>query len=519
MSSLRWLDAAVIAIYMAAMLLVGRWFARRQTTTEAYFVASRSIPGWATGISIYAALITSLTFIAYPGSAYAGNWAELVPGFTIMITLLPVGAVVVPFYREAVGMSAYEFFERRFGYGVRAYSAFAFAAGHFSKMGFVFFTTAITIERITGWDIYAVLIGTGAITIFYTVIGGLEAVIWTDVIQGFVKVIGVVVVLGWLFVHMPGGIGAAFELAAARHKFDLGTPGFDPASKTSFWVLIVYGIFQYLQKYVADQTLVQRYLVARTERDAVRGAALGGILCVPAWVLFMLIGTLVWAYYQLSHEPLPAGIAPDKVFPHFLATKIPAGLAGLFMASLFSAAMAMLSSDLNCLSVVAVEDGYRRWRPRATDAQRLLVGKLVVVACGLLAVLIGIVIAWKSERVLSFWFTTSSVVAGGLAGLFLLAFLSPRANRQGALAGIGACLVFTAYATFSSGKDRLLDLGAWNYPWTGVTIGVIGHFIVLAAGYVASLAFADDTRAARPMTLWGWLDRRRGANREAAAEH
>src|SRR4051812_4625454 len=188
MADLRWLDAVVILVYMAAMLLVGRSFAKRQTTTEAYFVAKRSIPSWAMGISIYAALITSITFIAYPGSAYAGNWAELVPGFMAVGVLLIVGTVIIPFFRHAIGMSVYEYFEKRFGYGVRAYSAFAFTMGHFLKMGTVFYTTAVTVERITGWNIYAVLLGTGAITVFYTVIGGLEAVIWTDVIQGFVKV-------------------------------------------------------------------------------------------------------------------------------------------------------------------------------------------------------------------------------------------------------------------------------------------------------------------------------------------
>ena len=402
MNSLRWLDGVVIAVYMGAMLMVGRSFAKRQTTTEAYFVAKRSIPAWAMGISIYAALITSITFIAYPGSAYAGNWAELVPGFMVVGVLLVVGTVIIPFYRHAVGMSAYEYFEKRFGYGVRAYAAFAFTMGHFSKMGFVFFTTALTVERITGWDIYFILFGTGAITVFYTVIGGLEAVIWTDVIQGFVKLFGIMVCLGWLWVHMPGGIGAAFDLAASKHKFNLGTFDFNLANKSSFWVLSIYGVFQYLQKYVADQTLVQRYLVAKTDRDAIKGVTLGALLCIPAWTLFMLIGTLVWAYYQLSHDALPAGIAPDKVFPHFLATKIPAGLAGLFMASLFSAAMAMLSSDLNCLSVVGVEDFYRRVRPKATDQQRLFMGKLIVAICGALAVGVAVIIAWKSEQVLSF---------------------------------------------------------------------------------------------------------------------
>ena len=190
MSSLRWLDAVVIIVYMVAMVLVGLRFARRQTSTEAYFVAKRSIPHWAMGISIYAALISGVTFIAYPGSAFAGNWNELVPGFMVVGVLVLVGLVIIPFFRHAVGMSAYEYFEKRFGYKVRAYSALAFTAGHFSKMGFVFYTLALTITSMTGWNIFVVMIATGFVTIFYTVIGGLEAVIWTDVIQGFIKCSG-----------------------------------------------------------------------------------------------------------------------------------------------------------------------------------------------------------------------------------------------------------------------------------------------------------------------------------------
>ena len=165
MTSLRWLDAVVIVVYMAAMVLVGLWFARRQTSTEAYFVAKRSMPHWAMGISIYAALISSITFIAYPGSAYAGNWNELVPGFMVVLVLILAGLVIIPFFRHAVGMSAYEYFERRFGYKVRAYSALAFAAGHFSKMGFVFYTLALTVTAMTGWNVYAVMIVTGSVTI------------------------------------------------------------------------------------------------------------------------------------------------------------------------------------------------------------------------------------------------------------------------------------------------------------------------------------------------------------------
>ena len=523
MHSLRWLDLTVVVTYLVAMLGVGRWFARGQTSTEAYFIAKRSIPHWAMGVSIYATLITSITFIAYPGSAYAGDWSEIVPGFMVVGALAVVGLVIIPFFRHAVGMSVYEYFERRFGYGVRAYSAFAFTMGHFSKMGFVYYTLALTITGMTGWNIYLVMLITGAVTIYYTVIGGMEAVIWTDVIQGFVKVFGVVVCLGWLWIHMPGGIGHAFHLAAEAHKFSLGSTHFDLASKRNLWVLSLYGFFWYLQKYTSDQTLVQRYLVAKTDRDALKGVALGAILCIPAWALFMLIGTLVWAYYKQSGTVFPAFIdKADKVFPYFLSTKIPDGLAGLFMAALLSASMSMLSSDLNCLALVGVEDYYRRLRPFATDRQRLTMGKTLIAVAGTLAVIVAVIIAWKSARVLSFYFTVSSIVAGGLAGLFLLAFLSPRASRKGAWIGIVACLLFTTYATLTKGASPVVNLGTLNFPWAGVMIGVVGHVVLLFGGLIGSLLYparaANEAEAAqlRALTLWGWLERRR-AERAAAA--
>jgi len=510
MASLRWLDATIIILYMFAMVMIGRWFSRRQKTTEDYFVAKRSIPSWAMGVSIYAALISSITFTGYPGSAYAGNWNELVPGFMVVGVLILVGLVIIPFFRHVVGMSAYEYFEKRFGYKVRAYSALGFTAGHFSKMGFVFYSLALTVTSITGWNIYAVMVVTGVVTIYYTVIGGLEAVIWTDVIQGFIKAFGIIICLGVLAFMIPGGPVAAFRLAAENNKFSLGTFDFDLSKNSSFWVMSLYGFFWYLQKYTADQTLVQRYLVAKTDRDALKGVALGALLCIPAWTLFMLAGTMTWAYYKTSGDVLPAFIKkPDEIFPYFLSTKMPMGIAGLFLAALFSAAMSMLSSDLNCLSVVGVEDYYRKLRPQATDMQRLRMGKLFIAICGTLSVSIGMIIAWKSDRVLSYYYTVTSILAGGLAGLFLLAFLCRRANRQGVWCGIIACLLFTAWGTLTVGKEPTLNLGHWNFPYHKIMIGVFAHVVLLSVGYTASLFFPPSDDASKRMTLWGWLELKR----------
>ena len=515
MNAVRPLDLVVIAIYFVAVAYIGFRFSRRQTTTEAYFVARRAIPHWAMGLSIFATIISSITFVAYPGAAFKGDWNQLVPGFMALGVLLVVGTVLISFFRHAVGMSAYEYFEKRFGYGARAYSALAFSAGHFSKMGFVLFTITTAVCGMTGWDKYHVIIGAGVVTILYTLFGGLEAVIWTEVLQGIVKLAGVVVVIGVLLSIMPGGAGAAFHLASENHKMSLGSFDFDLTANGNFWVMLLYGAFWYLQKYAADQTLVQRYLVAKSDRDALKGVALGAVLCVPAWAAFMLVGTLLWAFYQLSGEALPpqlhdaAGkIIPDEVFPYFLTTKIPVGLAGIFMAALFSAAMSSTSSDLNCLSAVFVEDYYRRLRPDSTDRQRLFMGKLIVAVCGSIAVGVGVFIAGKGESALGLYYAATAIVSAGLAGMFLLAFFSRRANRQGLWVGIAAALVFTAWATFTGGKHPMLDL-AWNFTWPSVMIGVIAHVIVLVVGWLASFLFPPETNLKIEWTFWGWLEKRK----------
>jgi SSS family solute:Na+ symporter len=514
LNTLRTLDFVVIVVYFLVVAFIGLRFARRQTTTEAYFVARRSIPSWAMGLSMFATIISSVTFIAYPGKAFESNWNYLVPGFMAVGVLLLLGTTLISFFRHAVGMSAYEYFEKRFGYGARAYSALAFSAGHFSKMGFVLYTITAAICGMTGWNPYQVIISVGAVTILYTLIGGLEAVIWTEVLQGIVKLIGVAMVICVLISIMPGGVRAAFHLASAQNKFSLGHFNFDLADDKNFWVMLVFGAFWYLQKYAADQTLVQRYLVAKTDRDALKGVALGAFLCVPAWTAFMLIGTLLWAYYQLSGEVLPARlfypdgkIMSDQVFPFFLTTKIPAGLAGIFMAALFSAAMSTMSSDLNCLSAVGVEDYYRRLRPHSTDRQRLFVGKIIVAVCGSIAVGIGAFIAWKSDSALNLYYAAASIFSGGLAGMFLLAFFSRRANRQGLWTGLFAAFVFTAWATLT--YKKYLSLPGWNYTWPEVMIGVIAHVIVLVIGYFASLLFPADASVKSEWTFWGWLEKRK----------
>lgn len=502
-------DMVIIGGYLLTLVAIGLRFSGVQKTTDSYFVAGRSIPGWAAGISLLATIITSVTFIAYPGAAYAGDWTLLVPGILFVLVIACIGPVVVPFFRHVVSMSVYEYFGQRFGSGTRMYASFAFAAGHFAKMGFVFYLLALSVSSITGWPVTLMIVGLGVIAVFYTFVGGLKAVIWTDVVQGMLLGLGVVVILGLLIFGSRTTPGAMFDLIAANHKTSLGSLNFDLARPT-FWTMAIYGLFFYLQKYTADQTVVQRYLAPKNDRSALRGISTGAWLCLPVWTAFMLIGSLLWAFYKLSGGRLPAFVTrPDQVFPHYMVTEMPVGIGGLFLAALFGAAMSMLASDLNCLALVLVEDFYAHFFPRHTDAERLRVGKMSVILCGALAILVALRLSSTQGSALALYYTATAIVAGGLAGLFLLAFLSRRAGRVAAVMGIVANLTFTAYATLTMNGGKTLNLHGYNYPWHEYTIGAIGNLLLLVVGLLAALFFPATTTQSRGATLWDWLVARR----------
>jgi SSS family solute:Na+ symporter len=271
-----------------------------------------------------------------------------------------------------------------------------------------------------------------------------------------------------------------------------------------------------LQKYTADQTVVQRYLAAKTDRSALRGIALGASLCLPVWTAFMFIGSLLWAFYRLTGLALPAAVTrPDQVFPHYMVTQMPIGVGGLFLAALFGAAMSMLASDLNCLGLILVEDFYSHFFPRHTDTQRLRFGKLSIILCGALAIGVALRLSSTQGAALALYYTATAIVAGGLAGLFLLAFLSRRAARAAAVAGIFANLIFTAYATLTLDGGKIFNFHRYNYPWHEYTIGAIGNLLLLAVGLLTAILFPARSTAHSRLTLWDWLAARKQSRMHA----
>lgn len=503
------IELAVVAVYMVVLVLTGLFFARRQTSTDMYFVAKRSIPGWAMGLSMFATIITAVTVVAYPGAAYAGNWHLLVPGFMVIGVLALVGFIVIPFFRRVVGMSAYEYFGMRFGPGVRLYASLTFAVGHFSKMAIVQYLLALTIGSMMGWKMLPIIAVEGTATIVYTLLGGIEAVVWTDVLQSGVLWLGLLVTLGFLLFMPSSHPYELFALAAREHKFSLGTTAWS-LTKPGILVLLLYGFFFYLQKYTADQTLVQRYLLPRTDRQALRGVALGALLCVPVWGLFMLLGTLLWSYYHLSPAKFPAYIHRSaQIFPYFLSTHFPPVLVGLLLASLVGAAMASMSSDLNCISVVGVEDFYSRVRPQANDREHLRAARVLVAIFGVLTMSFAVMLIHSRGTVLSIYYAITGIVAGGLAGLFMLAFLSRRAHRYGVWSGIVVSVLFTVWATLTARGGEFLNLGRWNYTWHPYLIGVVGNILLFAFGYLASWIWQTREAPGGDLTMWSWLDQKK----------
>ena len=512
---MHWIDYAIVLLSILAAIGTGVFFAHKQKDTSQYFAGGGKIPAWAVGISIFATLISSVTFLAYPGAAYAGNWILLVQGLMVPIVLLALVWVIVPLFRKVIRLSTYEYFERRFGLFARLYSSLAFTLGHFSKAGTVFFLVSMALATFLDINIYSIVLVLGITIIVLTLFGGMEAIVWMDVAQGFLLIGGGVICILILMFGIEGGPTETFRIASEYNKIDFGPYDWS-LSELCFLVMVLNGIFYALQKYGTDQTIVQRYLAAKNDKEAKKAAYIGVLMSVPIWALFMFIGTALFAYYHAAGAPLlPEGLKADEVFPYFIAHELPVGIRGLIIAALAAAAISSLDSDLNCLSAIAVQDYYMCFRKNASDQEQLRFGKWMVVAAGLGAIGVAcLYITWGGEGVLGALFSLYAIFSAEIVGIFMLGLFSRRANKQGLYIGIAAAVAFTAYAVLTSTKvdihgtgvkETLLDLGEWNFKHHKYMLGVYSHLIVLIVGYLASFLFKTPM-ADKELTIYGYLE-------------
>jgi SSS family solute:Na+ symporter len=482
-SGLPTLDIAVIVVYILGIVVFGAWFYRRSKTLEGFTVGSRNMPGWAIGLSILATYLSSISFLALPGKSYGGNWSAFVFSLTIPVACWVSARYFIPLYRGKLQTTAYEHLESRFGYWARAYCGTALILLQIVRIAIVLYLVSLAMQELIGWDIRLVILLLGLLTILYTVLGGIEAVIWTDVVQAVVLMAGGLACCAILLVRMPGGAGEAFSSAWEAQKFDFGGWDFDLMIE-GFWVVFIFGLVDNLRNFGIDQNYVQRFLAARSDREARNSLWLGGMLYLPVSALFFLIGTLLFVYYS-GQQPDGFPDKGDKVFPFFLVSELPPGITGLVIAAVMAAGMSTLDSSINVSATVWVVDFYKRVLRRDAGERHLLkMTRFASVAVGLLGT-VGALLMIRVDTVLDEWWKYSSVFGGAMLGLFLVGILIRRANARSALISAVAGVVVLVWGAFC--HDLQGDYEWLRFPFHKNLIGPVGIVVMLVVAWIGSL--------------------------------
>ncbi|PLK45301.1 sodium:solute symporter [Emticicia sp. TH156] len=517
MSKLPVIDLLIIFGYLVGMVVIGIYFSRKNKDADQFTTASGKIPGWAIGLSIYATFLSSNTFLGVPGKAFGSNWNSFVFSLSMPVAAWVAARFFVPFYRNTGEVSAYTHLENRFGAWARTYAVVCFLLTQLARMGSIFFGIALSLQALTGYSMESVMIVVGICIIIYTVMGGMEAVIWTEVVQGVIKTIGALIILALVIKGMPGGVSKIIEIGQADGKFSLGSfaPDF---TQSTFWVVLLYGFFMNLNNFGMDQNYVQRYHTTSSIKEATRSIWLCVYLYLPVSLIFFVIGSCLYAYYQanpdmlnqvrmqVAAERLPGGSAEaikqlaaslspadfgDKVMPHFMVNKIPAGLVGLIVAAIMSAAMSTISSGMNASATVFSVDIYQRYiKSDLTSKQSLRLLYIATTVFGLLGMFTGVaMIGVKS--VLDIWWMLSGIFAGGMLGLFLLGMIARKAkNAEAVIATIVGILVI-CWMTFS--KQIPDQYAALRSPFHQNMIMIVGTLSIFLTGLLLSrLKKAND---------------------------
>lgn len=507
MRNLPILDLSIIIIYLLAMVIVGLYFSRKNKSSEQFTKASGSIPGWAIGLSIYATFLSSNTFLGVPGKAFGSNWNAFVFSLSMPFAAWIASKYFVPFYRKTGEISAYTHLEKRFGPWARTYTVICFLLTQLARMGSIFFGIALSLQALVGYPMSTIMIVMGVCIILYTVLGGMEAVIWTEVIQGIIKTLGALVILYLIIDDMPGGISKILEIGTTDNKFSLGSisPNF---VESTFWVVLFYGFFINLNNFGMDQNYIQRYHTATSSKEASKSLWLCVAIYVPASLLFFIIGACLYSYYQIHPESIEvvrqqvagerlgplatpgqitqmaASLKPedygDKVMPHFMVTKLPTGVLGLVISALLSAAMSTISSGMNASATVFTVDIYKRYfKPDLSDKSNLRVLHIGTVVFGLLGMGTGIaMIGVKS--LLDIWWELSGIFAGGMLGLFLLGIISRQTKNHEALTATIIGIVVILWMTFSTYLPEKYEF--LRNPLHKNMVIVIGTLTIFLAG-------------------------------------
>lgn len=497
---IRPLDAAIVAIYLLTLVAIGVVSARRSGTAEHYFVGHRDYPGWLIALSMLGSIISSMTFLALPAAAYVLDWRQLTVNLMAPFVALLAVAVFIPFFRRGGLTSAFEYLGLRFGPVARLYGTVNFILLQLIRLAQVLFLMSLPMQFLTGVPLEGVIVGVGLFVALVTIAGGMETVVVADAVQAVIKVLGGVLCAACLIYAVPGGLARIVEVGRAADKFSLGSFDWDLTQRT-FWTVAILGILNYLNIYSGEQTVVQRYVSARTTREARKATLLFSFVAVPVWTLFFFVGTALWVFFQVVPDPRAAALQADQILPYFVLTHVPAGLAGLVIAAVLAAAMSAIESGANSIATVTVVDLLRPYLlPGRSDRFYLQAARLTTAAAIALAVGGAILFSWlEKESMNDVSLIVFSVLGGAITGLYMVGFFTRRVDGF----AVNVALVVAVATNLYLGLGALgmlpeeWRLGVHNY-WVGAVVNLV--FVAVALG--VSLVRRPSPRDLTGLTVW-----------------
>lgn len=478
------IDLIVFLVYMIGTVIYGSSFFFRNRSAEQYTVGGGKIPSWVVGMSIFATFVSSISFLALPGKAYQSNWNAFVFSLSIPVAAFMAVKFFIPLYRSVNSISAYAYLEQRFGSWARIYGSVCYVLTQVMRTGSILYLLALPLQALFGWDVSMIIIVTGVSVVAYSLLGGIQAVIWTDAIQGIILIGGALSCAVVLMFSMPEGLSQLFTIAAAHDKFSLGSFG-TSLSDSTFWVVLLYGLFINIQNYGIDQNYVQRYMTTETEGAAKSSALFGSLLYIPVSMIFFFIGTALFAYYTAVPELLPDNLktpdAADKVFPFYIVDQLPVGLTGLLIASVFAAGMSTVSTSVNSVATIVLIDYYKKFfnpNPSERSSMRVLYSSSALFG----VIGIGVALAMiKVESALDAWWTLASIFSGGMLGLFLLGYFARSVTRIHAAIAVTVGILVILWLSLSSLLDE--SWGLLRNPMHANLTIVMGTTVIFLIGF------------------------------------
>ncbi|MEQ8220629.1 MAG: sodium/solute symporter [Arenibacter sp.] len=475
------LNYGILAAYLCISVLIGLYFSRKQRSTEDYFTGGGRIPWWASGLSVFGTLLSAITFMAIPAKAFITDWSYFMLNMTAILITPVIAYIFIPYFAKLRITTAYEFLENRFNYTARALGSLSFILFQLGRIGIVLLLPSLAISIVTGIPVEACILIMGILCIIYTAFGGIEAVVWTDVLQVVVLMGGSVLAIIWIMLHTEANFSEMIDYATDRDKFNIMNMELNFTDST-FWVVFIGGLASALVTQGTDQTIVQRYLTSNNVKDSQKTVYTNAIMTLPATIIFFGIGTLLFLFYSEMPDRLSPSITNnDSIFPWYIVKELPTGVSGLLVAGIFSAAMSSISSSLNSVSTAFCSDFYKHFRPKIADLRLLRIARVATITTGILGVLFALWMA--SSNIKSLWdefYRYLGLFTGGLGGMFLLGMLTKKANAKGTLIGF----VFSGILIYYISNFTTINFLMYAF------LGLVSCFVF---GYVFSLIFKDKS--------------------------